>query len=229
MARKVDPELAKAALALDLPGVGAYAEEARIYPMKGSAAQVLGFAGVDNKGLAGIELQYDKELSGEAGSEVVVRDPAGRTLRTVRQTQPVSGADVRLTIDEDIQYTAEDVLARTVRSSGAKAAVAIVMDPRTGEVLAMANVPRVKDNVFGRDPAARSQPRRHRRLRARLDLQARHDLGRAGRRPGAADDASSRCRPRCGWRTAPSTSRRRAAPSPSRCARSSSSRATSAP
>ena len=61
---------------------------------------------------------------------------------------------MRLTIDEEIQYTAEDVLARTVRSSGAKAAVCIVMDPRSGEVLAMANVPRVKDNVFGRDPAA---------------------------------------------------------------------------
>ena len=64
VARKVDPLLAKAALALDLPGVGAYAEEARMYPMKGSAAQVVGATDVDNKGIAGIELQYDKELSG---------------------------------------------------------------------------------------------------------------------------------------------------------------------
>jgi len=153
VARKVDPELAKAALALDLPGVGSYAEEERTYPMKGSAAQVLGFAGVDNNGLAGIELLYDRELSGVAGSEVIVRDPAGRTLKTVRQTQPVPGADVRLTLDEDIQYVAEDVLEHTVRASYAETATAIVMDPRTGEILAMANVPRVKGNVFGRTPA----------------------------------------------------------------------------
>jgi cell division protein FtsI/penicillin-binding protein 2 len=154
VARKVDPELAKAALALDLPGVGAYAEEERTYPMKGSAAQVLGFAGVENQGLEGIELAYDEQLSGTAGIEVVVRDPAGRALKTVTQTQPVAGADVRLTIDENIQYTAEDVLERTVRGSHAKAAVAIVMDPRNGEVLAMANVPKVKGNVFGEDLAA---------------------------------------------------------------------------
>lgn len=153
VARKVDPDLAKAALALDLPGVGSYAEEERTYPMKGSAAQVLGFAGMENDGLAGIELLHDKELSGVAGSEVIVRDPSGRALKTVRQTQPVPGADVRLTLDEDIQYVAEDVLEHTVRASYAKSATAVVMDPRTGEILAMANVPQVEGNVFGRTPA----------------------------------------------------------------------------
>jgi len=153
VARIVDPALAKAALALDLPGVGAYAEEERSYPMKGSAAQVLGFAGVDGDGLAGVEMEYDEQLAGIAGSEVIVRDPAGHTLRTVRETQPASGQTVRLTLDEDIQYTAEDVLEHTVRSSLATAATAIVMDPRSGEILAMANVPKVKDNAFGRKPA----------------------------------------------------------------------------
>lgn len=152
VARKVDPKLAKEALALDLPGVGAYGEEKRSYPMKGSAAQVVGFAGVDNNGIAGIELQYDAQLSGKAGSQVVVRDPAGRLLKTVRRTEPVAGSDVRLTIDADIQYAAEDVLARTLRDSRAKAAVAIVMDPRTGEILALANVPVVKNHVFGQTP-----------------------------------------------------------------------------
>jgi cell division protein FtsI/penicillin-binding protein 2 len=115
---------------------------------------VIGATDVDNRGIAGLELQYEAELSGKAGSEVVVRDPAGHTLRTVRQTQPIAGANVRLTIDAELQYTAEDVLARTVRGSGADAAVCIVMDPRSGQILAMANVPRVKGNVFGRDPAA---------------------------------------------------------------------------
>ena len=153
VARIVDPALAKAALALDLPGVGAYAEEERSYPMRGSAAQVLGFAGVDGDGLAGVEMEYDEQLSGVAGSEVIVRDPAGHTLRTVRDTPPTSGETVRLTLDEDIQYTAEDVLEHTVRSSLATAATAIVMDPRSGEILAMANVPKVKDNAFGREPA----------------------------------------------------------------------------
>jgi len=153
VARIVDPALAKAALALDLPGVGAYDEEERSYPLKGSAAQVLGFAGVDGNGLAGVEMEYDEQLAGVAGSEVIVRDPAGHTLRTVRETQPASGQTVRLTLDEDIQYTAEDVLEHTVRSSSATAATAIVMDPRSGEILAMANVPKVKDNAFGRKPA----------------------------------------------------------------------------
>jgi len=154
VARKVDPLLAKAALSLGLPGVGSYEEEERDYPMKGSAAQVLGFAGVDGNGLAGVEKAYDKQLAGVAGSEVVVRDSAGKkTLKTVRQTQPTAGQDVRLTLDEAIQSTAEDVLEHTVRSSGATAATAIVMDPRTGEILAMANVPKVKNNVFGRKPA----------------------------------------------------------------------------
>lgn len=152
VARKADPELVKQALALKLPGVGAYVEEKRTHPMKASATQLIGFAGVDNDGLAGIELQYDEQLSGTDGSQVVVRDPAGRLLRTVAQTEPVPGADVRLTIDADIQLSAERVMNRTLRSSQAKAAVAIVMDPRTGEVLALVNVPTVKNEDFGREP-----------------------------------------------------------------------------
>ena len=153
VARKVDPLLAKAALALDLPGVGAYAEEERSYPMKGSAAQVLGVVDIDGQGIAGVEKAYDEQLAGVAGSEAIVRDPAGRALRTVHETQPTSGATVRLTLDENIQSTAEDVLENTVRGSGATAAVAIVMDPRSGEILAMANVPKVEGNDFGRKPA----------------------------------------------------------------------------
>lgn len=147
--RKTAPDLAAAALKLDLPGVGAYAEEERAYPLKGSAAQVIGFAGVDNNGLSGIELQFEKELSGKAGARVAMCDPTGRALRTLNQTDPVPGADVRLTIDADIQYTAEDVLGATVRSSGAKGAVAVVMDPRNGEILAMVNAPVLKNHAFG--------------------------------------------------------------------------------
>jgi len=148
VARKIDPALAKAALALDIPGVGAYDEEERAYPMKGSAGQVLGFVGVDGNGLEGLEAVYEKELAGRPGSETIVRDPAGRTLKTVSLREPTSGANVRLTLDETIQYAAEDVLRNTLRTSGAAQAVAIVMDPRSGEILAMANAPALKGDVF---------------------------------------------------------------------------------
>jgi cell division protein FtsI (penicillin-binding protein 3) len=154
VARKVDPEYAKAALALDLPGVGSYTEEKRMYPLKATAAQVLGFAGTENTGLEGMELLYDKQLSGKSGSETIVRDPAGHALKTIAQQEPLSGQNVRLTLDSDIQYYAEDVLKKTVRDTGAKSAISIVMDPRTGEVLAMANITRDGFHGFGKGDRA---------------------------------------------------------------------------
>ncbi|NLE22394.1 MAG: penicillin-binding protein 2 [Actinobacteria bacterium] len=153
VARKVEPDLARAALELGLPGVGTYAEEERTYPLKGTAAQVIGFAGTDNQGLAGVELMYDEELSGKPGSETVVQDPAGHALKTVAHKEPVSGENVRLTLDREIQYYAEDVLEKAVRSTGAKSATGIVMDPRTGEILVMANVTREGFHGFGKGDA----------------------------------------------------------------------------
>lgn len=153
VARKADPDDAARALKLGLPGVGSFPEEKRLYPLKGVGAQVIGFAGTDNVGLAGIEQQYDAALRGTDGREVVVRDPAGRTLKVLQAHEPVPGTSVRLTIDADIQYTAEEVLARTVRAFGARAATAVVLDPRSGEVLAMANVPLVAGHAFGWDPS----------------------------------------------------------------------------
>ncbi len=151
VARQVTPERARRALALELPGVGSYAEEARVYPLGGVAAQVVGYAGVDNTGIAGVEASHDAELAGRPGSAVVVRDPSGRTLKTLHQVQPVPGQTVRLTLDVDIQFAAEQVLERTVRDYSATAAVGIVLDAQTGEVLAMANVPCVEDHRFGVD------------------------------------------------------------------------------
>ena len=150
VARKVSPALATKALALELPGVGSFPEEKRVYPMDTLAMQALGLAGTDNQGLAGLELQYDKQLSGRGGSEVVVRDPAGRDLKTLKAVQPVPGSDVRLTIDEDIQYAAEHVLQKTVRTFHAKGATAVVMDPRTGEIYALASVPLVDAKTYGK-------------------------------------------------------------------------------
>ncbi len=149
VARKIDPARADRALALDLPGVGAYAEEKRVYPMRTVATQVVGVAGVDNKGLEGLEYRYDRRLSGRAGSEVVVRDPAGRDLKIVKAHEPRPGVSVRLTIDQAIQFTTEQVLATTVRQYHARGATAIVENPRTGEIYAMANVPLVDGNDLG--------------------------------------------------------------------------------
>jgi cell division protein FtsI (penicillin-binding protein 3) len=151
VARQVTSERADSALELDLPGVGSYAEEKRVYPLGGVGAQVVGFAGVDNSGIAGIEATYEAALAGRPGSALVVRDPAGRTLKTLEQVQPRPGKTVRLMLDADIQYAAEQVLERTVRDFGATAAVGIVLDARSGEILAMANVPRVGDHRFGVD------------------------------------------------------------------------------
>jgi cell division protein FtsI (penicillin-binding protein 3) len=148
VARKADPRRADRTAALDLPGVGTYPEEKRTYPMRTVATQVVGVVGVDNTGLSGIEYLYDRELSGLAGSEVVVRDPAGRDLRVVKAAEPRPGVPVRLTIDQAIQFTAEQVLATTVRQYRARAATAIVENPQTGEIYAMANVPLVDGNRF---------------------------------------------------------------------------------
>ena len=153
VARKADPQLAQQAVALRIPGVGSYPEEERVYPLKTVAAQVLGFAGTENKGLAGLEYEYDRQLSGRAGGEVVVRDPTGRVLRTARAKDPLPGEDLRLTIDEEIQSWAERILADTVRVQSAKSGTAIVMDSRTGEVLALANAPLIDANKYGQDPA----------------------------------------------------------------------------
>ena len=149
VARKVSSTLATRALALDLPGVGSFPEEKRVYPMNTLAMQALGLAGMDNEGLAGLELQYNQALAGRAGSEVVIRDPAGLALKTLKSVQPVPGSDVRLTIDDDIQYTAEHVLEETVRTFHAKGATAVVMNPRTGAIYALACVPLVNAQTFG--------------------------------------------------------------------------------
>ena len=146
--RKADADDAEALAALDLAGVGFYAEERRRYPQGSVAAQVLGFAGADNIGLAGLELALDGHLRGRAGRETVVRDPLGRVVDVLGETEERRGRDVFLTLDHRIQANAEDVLRRTVRRWQARAATAIVMDPRSGEILAMANAPSFNANRF---------------------------------------------------------------------------------
>jgi cell division protein FtsI (penicillin-binding protein 3) len=148
VARKADPKRAKALKALNLTGLGFYPEERRAYPQGAVAAHVLGFAGLDNRGIAGLELALDKTLAGRNGRQTIVRDPSGRTLDVLSAVHPVEGSNVRLTLDNALQANAQSVLLQTVRRWGAKAASAVVLDPRTGEVLALASEPAFDANRF---------------------------------------------------------------------------------
>jgi cell division protein FtsI (penicillin-binding protein 3) len=150
LARKAEPKRAEALKKLNLTGLGFYAEERRVYPQGPVAAHLLGYAGVDNHGLSGIELAFDKTLAGRDGRQTVIRDPAGRTMNVISSVPAREGQNVRLTIDDTLQANAESVLLRTVRAWGAKAASAVVLDPRTGEVLAMAAQPGFDANNFPR-------------------------------------------------------------------------------
>jgi cell division protein FtsI/penicillin-binding protein 2 len=148
--RRADPAKATLLAKRKLPGLGFYAEERRSYPQHTVGAQVLGFAGVDNRGLAGLELQLDEQLSGRAGRQTIVKDPAGRAIDVVDQVAERQGRDVFLTLDHTIQASAEQVLRATIVKWHAKAATAIVLDPRTGDVLAMAVQPGYDANGFGK-------------------------------------------------------------------------------
>jgi cell division protein FtsI (penicillin-binding protein 3) len=147
--RKADPAKAAALEKRGLAGLGFYPEERRLYPQGSVASHILGFAGVDNHGLAGLELQLDKSVAGRPGSETRVIDALGHVLDVVDPRPAADGKDVRLTIDHTIQANAEAVLRQTVSKWGAKGATAVVLDPRTGAVLAMANAPSFDANGFG--------------------------------------------------------------------------------
>jgi cell division protein FtsI (penicillin-binding protein 3) len=146
--RKADTLMAEALRERKLAGVGFYTEERRRYPQGAVASHVLGFAGADNQGLAGLELELDAVLRGTPGRETVIRDPFGRVVDVLSETEERQGRDVFLTLDHRIQANAESVLRRTVRRWGAKSATAVVLDPRTGGLLAMATAPSFDANRF---------------------------------------------------------------------------------
>jgi cell division protein FtsI (penicillin-binding protein 3) len=152
MARKANAQRALALQRQGIAGLGFYSEERRVYPQGPVAAHVLGYAGVDNKGLSGLELALDHTLAGRSGLETIVRDPFGRALDVIHATPSVEGRDVRLTLDATLQGNAESVLRATVRKWGALAATAVLLDPHTGEVLALANEPGFDANRFADTP-----------------------------------------------------------------------------
>jgi cell division protein FtsI/penicillin-binding protein 2 len=141
VARKASPKLASALARKKLPGFHFYGEERRSYPQGSLASQVLGYAGVDNKGLSGLELELDPQLTGSPGSQTVVRDPIGRPIAIQSVVPAREGKAAFLTLDHTIQANAEQVLRATVAQWHAKSATAIVLDPKTGGVVAMAMQP----------------------------------------------------------------------------------------
>jgi cell division protein FtsI (penicillin-binding protein 3) len=159
VARKADPQKAARLEKLGLAGVEFYPEERRFYPQGAVASQLLGFAGTDNDGLAGIEKQYDSVLAGRPGRETIVKDPFGRALDVLATRPEREGSDVYLTIDHTIQANAEAILRNTVRDWGAEAGTAVVLDPKTGAVLAMASTPGFDPNRFSTSSLASQKNR----------------------------------------------------------------------
>jgi cell division protein FtsI (penicillin-binding protein 3) len=151
LARGVGPARARELQARRLPGIGLLDESHRQYPARDLASHVVGFVGVDGFGLAGVELQYEPLLAGRAGHSVVESGPQGILIPQGANegVQPVPGDDVVLTLDEDIQFQAQRALAEAVRANHANGGTVIVMDPGTGEILAMADRPSFDPNSFG--------------------------------------------------------------------------------
>jgi cell division protein FtsI (penicillin-binding protein 3) len=145
VARKVDEKQAAEIHALKLEGVYARKEPKRFYPNDQLAAHVIGFVGLDETGLAGVEQFYNERIRGEGGKVFVETDAHGQTYQSF-EVQSRPGQSVVLTIDQMIQYRTEQALVRAVESSHAKSGTAIVLDPRTGEILALANAPTFNPN-----------------------------------------------------------------------------------
>ena len=141
--RKIDADKGRAIKKLKIPGVGTMSEPRRRYPQNWLAAQVLGTVGTDNYGLSGVEQSHEEKLHGEDGKRKIVRDALGKPISLVEQKRDVPGQDLRLTIDSAIQERVEAVLAGVGETFKPKGATALVLDPRNGEILALANWPRV--------------------------------------------------------------------------------------
>lgn len=145
LARKVSPDVPDRIKAVgDFGGaLGWLADSRRYYPKKELASHVLGFTGMDNKGLEGLEAEYEQSIGGVAGKAITERDGTGREVLSVDEARnsPKPGSDIVLTLDENIQYVAEKELDAIMEKYSPISATAIVMDPRTGEILALANRP----------------------------------------------------------------------------------------
>lgn len=153
--RKIDDDAAREIKKLNLPGIGLTQEGRRYYPHDNLASHVLGFTGIDSQGLDGVEMTFDNYLRGRPGSIVVEYDARGREIpyASHKYSPPTDGNNVYLTIDLVIQQIVERELDKVMQETQAKAATIIVMQPQTGEILALANRPDYNPNKFSEYPS----------------------------------------------------------------------------
>ena len=156
--RQVSPREAGRVAALELDGVGFLKEHRRFYPNRELAAHLLGYVGIDNQGLHGIEFTYDAEISGRPG-KILVQTDARRRAFSRLERPPTVGASIELTIDAYLQHLAERELRRAVTAHQANGGTIIILDPTAGEVLALANEPTFNPNAFARSTASERRNR----------------------------------------------------------------------
>jgi cell division protein FtsI (penicillin-binding protein 3) len=156
LARQVSPDEARRVRGLDLPGILFYKESRRYYPKKELAAHLLGYVGLDNLGLAGLESTYDDAIRGREGTMLLQRDAKGHAMSKRSERLPTAGDGLELTIDEYLQFIADRELRIGVEENAAAGGTAIIMQPQTGEILALANWPTFNPNDFNAaDPVSR--------------------------------------------------------------------------
>ncbi|MBF4987879.1 penicillin-binding protein 2 [Methylophilus sp. 14] len=145
--RRVAPDVAKQVMAMKVPGVFSQKEYKRFYPAAEVTAHIVGFTGVDDTGVEGMELYRNNVLSGSAGKRDFVRDRKGHVVEDLVAVKlPHDGQDLVLSIDRTVQYVVHRELSRAVEKHKAKAAAAVVLDAKTGEVLALVNIPTYNPN-----------------------------------------------------------------------------------
>ena len=145
--RQIPPDAAEKIAALNLPGIHQQREYRRYYPAGDVTAHMLGFTGVEDRGQEGIELAFDAQLAGKPGSRRVIKDRLGRIVEDVESIKPPQdGKDLTLALDAKVQYLAFTHLKQALAEHKAKAGGVVVLDAKTGEVLALANLPAYNPN-----------------------------------------------------------------------------------
>ena len=163
LTKNVEPEVRDAIMAMKIPGIGSYRVADRLYPAGSVGGNIIGFVGADGTALAGTELSVDKQLSGTDGKTTYERGAQGQIIPTGKQetTEAVDGHDVVLTIDRDLQWKSQQIVAGAVEKWGATGGSAVVYNARTGEVLSLAEYPSYDPNDPG---AAEEQDRGNRSI-----------------------------------------------------------------
>jgi cell division protein FtsI (penicillin-binding protein 3) len=157
IARRLDADQVNKIVAMNLPGVQSRKEPKRFYPNGSLAAHVLGFVGLDGRGLGGLERFYDTKISGEPGELLLEKDANGKPYEGF-EIASKPGQTIVLTLDQSIQYEAEQVIQAAVARTHARSGSVIVLDPHNGEILALANAPSFDPNNVG---AAKPEARRN--------------------------------------------------------------------